>query len=102
MKTSAEGQDAADEHREVRAHVPRLRGDLPGDLVGAHGRLEEALLEAEEGAAEDEGDGDAEPHADERHDRAEGHGARRAAAPDEEVEEERADEDDARVEEGGE
>eukprot|EP00964_Phaeocystis_antarctica_P122697 scaffold86360_cov57-Phaeocystis_antarctica.AAC.3 len=46
----AEGQDAADEHREVHAHVPRLGGDLPGDLVGAHGRLEESLLEAEEGA----------------------------------------------------
>ena len=98
----AEGEDAAHQHVERAAHVPRLLGDLPRDLVGAARVLVQLGLEAEEGAEEDEGDGDAEPHADERHDRAEGHGARRAAAPDEEVEEERADEDDARVEEGGE
>ena len=48
--TGTEGQDAADEHRERLTHVPRLQRYLARDLVGAHRRVLEWLLEAEEGA----------------------------------------------------
>mmetsp|Transcript_19166 Transcript_19166/g.26365 ORF Transcript_19166/g.26365 Transcript_19166/m.26365 type:complete len:437 (+) Transcript_19166:111-1421(+) len=71
-----EGQDPADQGRELRVEVPGLRGDLPRDLVGAHGELQRVLAVAQVGAQEDERRGDAEPQHEEREQRAEGHGPR--------------------------
>ena len=42
----AEWEYSADEGAEPRRHVPRLRRDLPWDLVRTHGRLRRRRLEA--------------------------------------------------------
>ena len=96
----AEGEDARHQRGEHRVHVPGLRGDLPGDLVGADGLLVGLLAVAEVVAEVDEGEGDAEPHGAHGDHRAEGDGARGVLAPDEEVGEDAEREDDARVERG--
>ena len=41
----AEWEYSADQRAEPRRHVPRLRRDLPRDLIRAHGRLRRRRLE---------------------------------------------------------
>lgn len=94
---AAEGQDAAHDDAGQRPGVEGLLGDLPGDLVGSHRVLDGIFLEAEVGADESEGHGDAEPQSQDGHQRAEGDGCRGALAPQNQVHDEEVSEHDPRT-----
>ena len=55
--------------------VPDLLRHLPGDLIGAHGVFVSLLAEAKVEASKDEGEGDAEPHAQQGQHGGEGNGS---------------------------
>mmetsp|Transcript_56199 Transcript_56199/g.133436 ORF Transcript_56199/g.133436 Transcript_56199/m.133436 type:complete len:338 (-) Transcript_56199:1076-2089(-) len=97
----AEGEDAADEDVEERVHEPRLLRYLARDLVGADGELDGLLAEPEVGACHHQRRRDAQPHAEEGEEGAEGHGARRLLPPDEQVQHEEDRECEPREEHGG-
>ena len=73
---------------------------LEASEVGLGGVLDGVPLVAEVGAGESEGYRDAEPEHEQREHGAEGDGARGLLSPDEEVEHEEDDEDDAGEHEG--
>lgn len=63
-------------------HVPPLLGDLPGNLVGAHGVVIWLLTEAEVVTQVDERQGDPKPHTEQGHHGGKGHlWAQRCEAP---------------------
>ena len=75
--------------------VDALVGDLPGDLVGPDGVLDGPLAEAEEGADEGQGHGDAEPEGQEGHQGKEGDGRGGALVPQDQVHREEVQEHDS-------
>lgn len=60
-RRSPERKEAADGHVHDRVLVPGLRGDLPGDVASATGRLEAARPVLPNNAADD-GEGEAHQH----------------------------------------
>ncbi|KAI3482425.1 hypothetical protein L1887_54983 [Cichorium endivia] len=96
-------QDAGDHGGWQRAQVPRvLIGDLAWDRVGLDRMGESAGPDTEHRADSGKRHIDEEPERDERQQRAEGHGPRRAAEDQEEVEQQHEREDEAGEEHGGE
>mmetsp|Transcript_22533 Transcript_22533/g.53289 ORF Transcript_22533/g.53289 Transcript_22533/m.53289 type:complete len:273 (-) Transcript_22533:657-1475(-) len=91
----AERENTAHKDGQDRVHIPGLRRDLAGYLVGADGVLNGLLLEAKVGTQKHQRDADSEPHEQQRHQRAKWHRAGRALAPNGEVEDEEDEEDGA-------
>mmetsp|Transcript_30367 Transcript_30367/g.91946 ORF Transcript_30367/g.91946 Transcript_30367/m.91946 type:complete len:473 (+) Transcript_30367:321-1739(+) len=95
-----EGQDPADHAGEHRLDEPRLRGDLPWDLVRSDRERDRVPPVAEVRAQEDQWHRYAEPQHQQGEHRRERDRARRPLAPDEQVQDEEDGEHDARVQEG--
>mmetsp|Transcript_7162 Transcript_7162/g.17807 ORF Transcript_7162/g.17807 Transcript_7162/m.17807 type:complete len:271 (+) Transcript_7162:528-1340(+) len=100
-KHGAKRQHPAHHHIKRPVDKPRGHRNLPRDLVCAHGVLHGLLPKPEIRAEEDQGRGDAQPHAEEREQGAERYGARRLLPPDEEVQDEEDGEADTGEKHGG-
>ena len=87
-KDGAKRQNSRHEKWDESIHVPRLVGNLPRNLVSAHGRLVCLFSESEVVACHDERERDAEPHAQNGDHGCERNRSGGLLAPDEKVEKE--------------
>ena len=101
-EAGAERKDARHHGADHRVHVPDLRGNLSGDLVGSHGVLVWLFSVSEEISEEYQRQGDSKPHCYYPDDCHEGDGSTGVFAPDEEIDEESDPEDNWWIEGGGE